>query len=155
MGLSGNLRRLGALDLDEAAGIHREAFAPAGERGWTRQEMAELLASPGVAGLMLEFDGAAGMAICRVAADEAELLTIAVRPAYRRRGAARRLLEAVLGHVREAGARCLFLEVAVDNPVARALYDSAGFRPAGNRPAYFSRSGRPPVDGLVMRLDLA
>jgi len=155
MATPGNLRRLGALDLDQAAEIHREAFAPAGERGWSREEMAELLASPGVAGLMLEFDAAAGIAICRVAADEAELLTIAVHPAHRRRGAGRRLLDAVLAHVREAGAGCLFLEVAVDNPAARGLYDSAGFRPAGNRPAYFSRSGRPPADGLVMRIDLA
>ena len=63
------LRPLGALDLDRAAALHAEAFVPFGERAWTRQDMAELLASPGVAGLLLEVDGAGvGMAICRVAA---------------------------------------------------------------------------------------
>ena len=98
------LRPLGALDLDRAAALHAEAFVPFGERAWTRQDMAELLASPGVAGLLLEVDGGdAGLAICRVAADEAELLTIAVRPAYRRRGAARRLLTAVIDHVTIGG----------------------------------------------------
>ena len=145
------LRPLGALDLDCAAALHGEAFTPLGERGWTRQDMAELLASPGVAGLLLEIDGAdVGMAICRVAADEAELLTIAER----RRGAGRALLAAALDLVRAAGARTLFLEVATDNPAARTLYGSSGFRDVGHRPAYFRRGDRPAVGGFVMRLDL-
>src|SRR5260221_12458514 len=83
------LRRLGALDLDLASRLHGEAFAPLGERVWTRQDMAELLASPGVAGWVLQSaDAAIGFAPCRVAADEAELLTTAVQPAKRRPGAA-------------------------------------------------------------------
>ncbi len=78
---------LGALDLDRAAALHAESFAALGERAWTRQDIAELVASPGVAGLLLQIDGHdAGFALCRVAADEAELLTIAVRPARRRQG---------------------------------------------------------------------
>jgi ribosomal-protein-alanine N-acetyltransferase len=149
------LRPLGALDLDRAAALHAEAFAPFGERAWTRQDMAELLASPGVAGLLLEVDGAdVGMAICRVAADEAELITIAVRPAHRRHGWARRLLAAAIDHVRSAGARALFLEVAADNPAAQALYELSGFCAAGTRPAYFRRGEGPAADALVMRLDL-
>jgi [ribosomal protein S18]-alanine N-acetyltransferase len=149
------LRPLGALDLDRAAAMHTEAFVPFGERGWTRRDMAELLASPGVAGLLLQIDGAeVGMAICRVVAEESELITIAVRPAHRRRGAARRLLAAVLDHVRAAGARSLFLEVAADNPAARRLYELSGFCVAGSRPAYFRRGDGPAADAFVMRLDL-
>lgn len=149
------LRPLGALDLDRAAAMHGEAFVPFGERGWTRRDMAELLASPGVAGLLLEIDGAdVGMAIWRVVADESELITIAVRPAYRRRGAARHLLTAVLDHARAAGARSLILEVAADNAAARALYDLFGFFAAGIRRAYFRRGDAPAADAFVMRLDL-
>lgn len=149
------LRPLGALDLDRAAALHGEAFTPLGERGWTRQDMAELLASPGVAGLLLQVDGAdIGMAICRVAADESELVTIAVRSAERRRGAGRILLAAALDHARAAGARTLFLEVAADNPAARKLYESMGFRDVGHRPAYFRRGNGPAADALVMRSDL-
>lgn len=149
------LRSLGALDLDRAAALHCESFVPFGERGWTRQDMAELLGSPGVAGLLLQIDGMdAGMAICRVVADESELITIAVRPACRRRGAARRLLAAVLDHVRAAGARSLFLEVATDNPAARTLYELSGFCAAGSRPAYFRRGDGAAADAVVMRLDL-
>ena len=128
---------------------------PLGERAWTRQDLAELLASPGVAGLLLQVDGRdAGIALCRVAADEAELLTIAVRPAERRRGAGRRLLTAVIEHAREAGARTLFLEVGADNPPARALYEAMGFRVVGRRAAYYRRGEGPAADALVMRLSL-
>ena len=149
------LRRLGALDLDRAAAVHGESFAPLGERAWTRQDLAGLLASPGVMGLLLQAEGRdAGIALCRVAADEAELLTVAVRPTERRRGAGRRLLTAVIDHVREAGARALFLEVGADNPPARALYEAMGFRAIGTRTAYYRRGDGPLVDALVMRLSL-
>jgi len=117
--------------------------------------MAELLASPGIAGLLLEVDGGdAGLAICRVVADEAELITIAVRPAYRRRGAARHLLTATIDLVRSAGARSLFLEVAADNPGALKLYELSSFCAVGSRPAYFRRGDGPAAEALVMRLDL-
>ena len=149
------LSPLGALDLDRAATVHGESFAPLGERAWTRQDLAELLASPGVTGLLLQAAGCdAGIALCRVAADESELLTIAVRPTERRRGLGRRLLTAVIDHVREAGARTLFLEVGADNPPARALYEAMGFRVIGTRAAYYRRGDGPPADALIMRLSL-
>jgi len=145
-----------AVDLDRASHLHREAFEPMGERGWTRQDIAGLLASPGVAGFLLtEETSDIGMAICRVVADEAELLTVAVDPAHRRRGAARLLLDAVVERVRGDGARTLFLEVGADNPAARALYDSLGFMTAGRRAGYYARHGRPAADAVIMRLNLS
>ncbi len=146
---------LRALDLDRAAALHAESFAPLGERVWTRQDLAELVALPGVAGLLLQVEGRdAGLAVCQVAADEAELLTLAVRPIHRRQGGARRLLAAVIEHVRKSGARALFLEVGMDNPAARSLYESQGFCAVGERRAYYQRGQGPPADGLVMRLTL-
>src|SRR5260370_21891053 len=136
------LRRLGALELDLASGLHGAAFAPVGERVWTRQDMAGLLASPGVAGWALQSgDRAIGFALCRVTADEAELLTIAVQPDQRRRGAGRALLAAVTAHARAAGARSLFLEVGADNPAALALYGHAAFPAVGRRKAYYQPGG--------------
>ena len=146
---------LGALDLDRAAALHGESFVPLGERAWTRQDLAELLASPGVTGLLLQAAGHdAGIALYRVAADEAELLTIAVRPTERRRGLGRRLLMAVIERVRAAGARALFLEVGADNPPARALYETMGFRVIGRRAAYYRRGEGAAADALIMRLSL-
>ena len=147
--------RLGALDLDRAAAIHAESFVPLGERAWTRQDIAALVAAPGVTGLLLRVDDRdAGFALSRVAADEAELLTIAVRPVHRRLGIGRRLLAAVIDHVREGGARTLFLEVGVDNPAARSLYKGQGFSAVGERRGYYQRGQGPAADGIVMRLTL-
>jgi [ribosomal protein S18]-alanine N-acetyltransferase len=148
-------RPLGALDLDLASALHGEAFAALGERAWTRQEIAELLASPGVAGLLLKKDeNEIGFALCRTAADEAELLTIAVRPSHRRLGAGRELLGMVIDLARRRGVRSIFLEVGADNPAAQALYERAGFLPIGRRAAYYNRGNRPAADAIVMRLAL-
>ena len=149
------LRSLGAFDLDRAARLHREAFVPMGERGWTRQDIAGLLASPGTTGFLVETKaGDIGMAIGRVAADEAELLTVAVSPRHRRQGEGRRLLAAVIDWARHVDARALFLEVGVDNPAARHLYQSLGFAEVGRRAGYYARVEGPPADAVVMRLTL-
>jgi ribosomal-protein-alanine N-acetyltransferase len=148
-------RPLEAGDLDVASALHVDAFAPLGERAWTRQEIAELLAAPGVAGILVQDEReAAGFALCRVAADEAELLTIAVRGDRRRRGLGVALLRLVIALVRERGASHLFLEVGSDNPAALQLYRQAGFEAVGRRSAYYSRSGQKAADAIVMRLEL-
>jgi ribosomal-protein-alanine N-acetyltransferase len=147
-------RPVGALDFDRAAALHRQAFEPLGERPWTPRDMAELLASPGVAGLFLEIDGRQdGFALWRTAADEAELLTIAVDANRRGHGHGRALLGAVAAQARRGGARNLFLEVGADNAAARALYSQVGFVEVGRRPDYYQRhTGL--GDALVLRLTL-
>lgn len=149
------LRPLGALDLDLASRFHREAFAPQGERAWTRQDIAELVASPGVSGVFLLSNGKEiGFALWRVAADEAELLTIAIDAGHRRRGAGRALLEAVIDRARASGAAALFLEVGADNPAACSLYEQKDFHTVGRRGGYYRRGDRGAADALVMRLEL-
>ena len=147
-------RPVGALDLDRAAALHRQAFEPLGERPWTRQDVAELLALPGVAGLFLEVEGREdGFALWRTAADEAELLTIAVQSHRRRHGLGRALLAAVIHRARRGGAQSLFLEVGADNGPARSLYSQAGFVEVGRRRDYYRRHADF-ADALVLRLTL-
>jgi ribosomal-protein-alanine N-acetyltransferase len=148
------LRPVGALDLDRAAALHRQAFEALGERPWTRRDVAELLASPGVAGLLLEVEGREdGFVLWRTAGDEAELLTIAVQSDRRRHGLGRALLAAVVEQARRGGAQNLFLEVGADNAPARSLYAQAGFVEVGRRPGYYRRyTGF--ADALVLRLTL-
>jgi ribosomal-protein-alanine N-acetyltransferase len=149
------LKPIGALDLDRAARLHREAFEPLGERPWTRQDMAELLASPSAGGLLLQIDGEdAGVALWRTTVDEAELLTIAVQASRRRRGAGRALLDAVIALARGQGARRLFLEVGVDNSGARSLYAQLGFEEVARRARYYQRPDGF-ADALVLRLFLS
>ncbi len=148
-------RPLGALDLDLAARLHREAFAPRGERPWTRQELGELLASPGVTGSVIQSDGQdIGFALWRIAADEAELLTLAVDGAHRRRGAGRVLLQTAIDGARAGGAHSLFLEVDIGNQPARALYQQLAFEIVGRRPSYYQRGEGISAEALVMRLKL-
>lgn len=117
---------------------------------YSADEIATLLASPGV---FLCAD-AQGFAIGRAAADEAELLTIAVAPGARRKGIGRRLLAEFETGARARGAVEAFLEVAADNAPARGLYNAAGWFQVGLRRAYYRRPDGTRLDALVMRTAL-
>ena len=60
-----------------------------------------------------------GFAVSRMAADEAEILSIAVDAGYRGRGLSRNLLLTHLGHLAGRGVRTVFLEVEENNQPAR------------------------------------
>ncbi|MBS0559957.1 MAG: GNAT family N-acetyltransferase [Proteobacteria bacterium] len=128
------------------AAIHAAAFPPA--EAWGAETMAAQLALPGCFGLI---DARGGMVLARVAADQAEILTIAVAPEARRQGIAAGLLAAATRRAAEMGAAEMFLEVARGNAPAAALYAAAGFRPAGLRRAYYPDG----ADALVLRAPLA
>ena len=87
-----------------------------------------------------------------VMADEAEILTLATDPAAQRQGHARALLKHLIDDLRRRQIHSLFLEVAVDNPAAIALYLGLGFRQVGKRPSYYSRKDGPLVDALILSL---
>ena len=122
--------------------IHHAAFPPA--EVWGTDAFALQLALPGVFGLV---DPLGGLVLARVAADEAEILTLAVHPDRRRTGIARRLLGAAATMAGAAGARSLFLEVSEANAAARALYAAAGFTTVGRRRHYYADRS----DALVQR----
>lgn len=137
------------------AGMHRICFADA----WDADAMAALLAMPGAQGL-IAVDGAslipavappgpAGFVLWRAAAGEAEILTIAVLPPWRRAGLGATLLDAALAASAAAGAEAMFLEAAADNVAALALYEKRGFSRVGLRKAYYGDK-----DAVVMRRDL-
>ena len=134
------------------AAIHRASF----DDPWDAEAMAGILAMPGHFGLIAIEHGtpAVGFVLVRIAADEAEILTIAVDPGRRRAGLGRRLVEAARALALAGGAVALFLEVADDNAPAIALYESQGFRVVGMRPGYYRRAGGA-VAARTMRLDLA
>ena len=131
------------------AALHEEAFPPA-ER-WGAQAIGLLLDLPGhFALLATEGDEPAGFAMGRAVADQAEVLTLAVRPAARRAGTGRALMLALAAEAARRGATELFLEVAEANVAARGLYGALGATRAGRRRAYYPDGG----DALVLRLAL-
>jgi ribosomal-protein-alanine acetyltransferase len=88
----------------------------------------------------------AGFLVTREAGPgEHEILNLAVDPAERRTGIARRLLEEALA--RAPG--MWFLEVRASNQAAIRLYESAGFALAGRRSGYYQE---PAEEAIVMRL---
>lgn len=126
------------------AAIHAASFTT--PRPWSTQEIASLLSDP--ATVLIE--DAAGFALGRTVADEAELLTLAVTPDRRRRGIGAHLLGRFLIAARERGAARVFLEVAADNDAALALYRQHGFFETGRRRGYYRDSLADAVDAIVM-----
>jgi ribosomal-protein-alanine N-acetyltransferase len=137
--------------IDAVMPFEREMFGPeAWTAGGYRSELADhrfrrYLVAEDADGVLL------GWAGVRVVADEAEVLTVGVVPAARRRGIATILLRALIEEAVRRRASAVFLEVRVDNAGARALYAREGFVDIGLRRGYYD-SGR--VDAVTMRRDV-
>jgi ribosomal-protein-alanine N-acetyltransferase len=135
--------------------IHAASVRP-GEPVWEAMAFETLIARTGARALLAADGGdPAGFVLWRTAADEAEILLIAVLPDRRRQGIGRGLLERAAASARAAGAATLWLEVAADNGPAITLYRRLGFRDAGRRRAYYHRTDGTRADALVLRLALA
>lgn len=136
------------------AALHEGGIGRAGP-AWTEAAFAALLALPGRRAVIASEAGMPlGFVLLGLAADEAEIITLAVLPAARRRGLGAALLTAAMREARVRGATRLFLEVAEDNAPARALYAGQGFAEVGRRRAYYARPGRA-ADALVLALSLS
>ena len=122
--------------------LHGLAFPP-GER-WGPDAFALQLALRGAFGFVAE---AGGTVLARVAADEAEILTIAVAPEAQGQGLGRTLLEHAMHEAAQQGAASMVLEVSVANQAALALYEGAGFTTVGRRPRYYPGG----ADALIQR----
>lgn len=134
-------------DPQTLADLHAQAF----DHGWSVAEISSLLETPGT--FVVAEDH--GFILARAIAGEAEIITLAVAPAARRQGMARRLVKATAVRALALEAESLYLEVADDNVPALALYRGLGFEVVGRRRGYYARTnGDPPVDALVMRLAL-
>ncbi len=137
------------------AAIHAAGF----DDPWDEKAMAALLSMPGCIGFLATSgaDGQGepcGFALARQAADEMEILTIAVLPPMRRRGVGKALLDHLSRMARSSGAAWMFIEYAADNAAAAQLYARHGFRSTGRRKNYYRRSGGSACDAVTARLDL-
>lgn len=156
-----SIKTVGPFDLGRLARLHRGCF----EDPWSRTDLAHLLALPGGFGLVARLYGRSfagfeslrgvGFALCRVVRDESELLSIGVAAAHRRQGIGAALLRAAMARCLQAGARSMFLEVAIDNDLAQTLYKSHGFAVVGQRQDYYLRADGTRACAYTLRCDLA
>lgn len=129
-------------------------------RHWSDGEFHSLLAQSTVYGFVAKTQGATaksgagGLVLARQAADEAEILTIAVSSKHARLSIGWRLMQAAIREARSRGGETMFLEVDETNLPAIGLYRKLGFEKAGERKAYYADANGQKSTALVMRRDL-
>ncbi|MEE1315471.1 MAG: ribosomal protein S18-alanine N-acetyltransferase [Faecalimonas sp.] len=144
-----NIREMREADVDGIAELEQVYFCDA----WSSKAIADTFRQKQAFVLVAEqAQEILGYAIVYYAADEAELVRIAVDKRYRRQGVGRALLDAVCAQCLEKQMQRLFLEVRGSNQDARALYRGYGFAEDGIRKNFYEE---PREDAVLMSLVLA
>jgi len=143
-----SLKRADALHADVLSALHAQCF----DKGWSDKSMSQLLRMPGAMALIAELGQVkpVGFIIARIAADDAEILTLAVSQGHRRLKIAQALVIETARLLAEQGARALHIEVASSNAPALKLYEKLGFSQTGKRPSYYARAGGSREDAVTM-----
>jgi ribosomal-protein-alanine N-acetyltransferase len=151
MGVAPSIERALPEDSIEISRLLKNALPP----GWPENEIASSCSDEKRLVLKAK-DGPVllGSAVMQFAADEAEILAIAVFEENRRRGIASRLLAAALRACEEKLIRRIYLEVAEGNWPAIKLYEASGFAIVAHRKNYYQAARPEPETALIMRLDI-
>ena len=76
------------------------------------------------------------------------MMNVAVHPDFRRQGIGQMLVAALADELKQAGNRCLTLEVRASNAPAIAMYQKLGFEQVGLRKNYYRN---PREDAKILR----
>ena len=138
------IRRFKSEDIVSVAEIERLCF----DEPWSEKSL-ELLLDEKNAGFVAVIDGhvAAYGGIVTVL-DEGQITNIATHPAYRRRGLAKGIMDAIDAFSCERKIIYLSLEVREQNTAARSLYELCGWHNAGIRKNFYSK----PRDNAVIMI---
>ncbi|MGH7520447.1 MAG: ribosomal protein S18-alanine N-acetyltransferase [Gemmatimonadales bacterium] len=135
-------------DVPAVHAIEQSVFADP----WSTQDFRDCVSSDALFYVAETADrsGVAGYVVALDAADEGEILNLAVAPGGRRHGLGRALVEDILDTLAERGVLHVYLEVRESNAPARSLYAAQGFKEVGRREGYYRR---PVEDAIVLRRD--
>ena len=138
------IRRAGPADLARIVEIETASF---GEEAYECNLFADYMRKCGALFLVAERSGKiCGYLLSCLPGPSAELVSVAVAPEIRGKGAASALLESLLRRLRRRGAARLHLVVRVNNRAAHAFYEKYGFRRLRTVPGYYEDGG----DGVSM-----
>lgn len=127
------------------------AFPKAYGEGWNHHQCRSMLSMPNAKLLIARRnDTICGFVISRQAADEEELLMIAVSPECQSQGVGYLLLEHMLRTARAHQVSAVFLEMRADNPAAR-LYAKFGFYEIGLRKSYYTGPNKEKFDAITYK----
>jgi tRNA threonylcarbamoyladenosine biosynthesis protein TsaB len=147
-----DIRRVNAEEAESLGSLHAVSF----DNPWDVDSIRKLMGMHGALAIaaMSHLGKPLGFLLARVAADEAEILTLAVAPLHRRRRIGLRLLAGAADMLAAAGARRLHIEVAHSNIPATRLYETAGFAVSGSRRNYYAKSDGTYEDAVLMSRSL-
>ncbi len=147
-----DIRKVNAEEAESLGHLHALSF----DHPWDAESIRKLMGMPGVLALaaMSHLGKPLGFLLARAAADEAEILTLAVAPRFRRRGIGSRLLVGAADMLAAAGARRLYIEVGCSNTPAARLYEAAGFAVSGWRRDYYAKGDGTYEDAVMMSRSL-
>ncbi|MCE2926176.1 MAG: GNAT family N-acetyltransferase [Rickettsiales bacterium] len=142
------IREVGAEAAALLAEIHRESFP----MYWDLTAFNDFFNIPQTRALMI---GEGAMIVFRQSGEQADIITLAVRPNHRRQGFARKLVLAALEELKASRAEQIFLDVEVGNSPAIKLYESIGFLVQRRRKLYYRQKDGSYTDALVMSKKIA
>ena len=118
---------------------------------WSEKSIASELSNPlSLWVVAVEGDKLVGYVGSQMVLGEADMMNLAVDPAYRRLGVGKSLVSTLVDMLKSKDVYCLTLEVRASNEQAINLYMGAGFSQVGRRPNYYSN---PREDALILRKD--
>jgi len=133
------------------------AFDPAFGEAWNKRQIGDALVLPSTHALLINAKGElverggddlAGFVLTRHAADEEELLLIAVLPEHRALGLGEALVDRLFEAAASRGVTRVFLEMRRGNPAIH-LYHKVGFEPIGERPNYYKMEDGTRIDAIT------
>lgn len=138
------------------------SFDPMYGEAWNRRQISEALSMPSTHAIVVDAAGdeiegelllpdprlPAGFVLTRHAADEEELLLIAVMPEWRGLGLGHMLFKHLFDHAKARRTNRIYLEMRRGNPAIH-LYQKVGFEPIGERPNYYRFTNGNRVDAIT------
>ncbi|CCA92808.1 MULTISPECIES: GNAT family N-acetyltransferase [unclassified Novosphingobium] len=149
-------------DIDRLMAVMSAGFDPIWGEAWNRRQVEDAIAFGFTHYFLISPEGkaspegevVAGFSLSRTGFEEEELLLLAVRPEYRRRGLGRIMLNSLRESARERGAKRLLLEMRRGNP-AESLYRDFGFGVIGERPDYYRTADGQRIDAITFACDIS
>ena len=139
------IRKMDRADIPQLAELEKLCFSDP----WSESAFEYELRNPLSLWLVAaDGDAVAGYVGSQTVMGEADMMNIAVAPAYRRQKIAENLVSQLVESLNEKEAKSLTLEVRVSNVPAISLYDKLGFVQVGRRPGYYRN---PREDAYILR----
>ncbi len=118
---------------------------------WAKEELIREIINPRALNLVaLVEEEVIGYVQCWYTYEDADIINIAVKNNWKRKGIGKVLLQGLIDALKAKGMRNIFLEVRVTNLPAQTLYKSFGFITLAKRERYYING----EDALVMNLQI-